>query len=379
MSPRSDDPRGVIGALLCVGFRGSAPGDPLYEADLATLAAARVGAVVLFDVELSAVRRLRDAGVPDAQARARSPRNVVNPAQVAALVADLRRRLGAELLVCVDQEGGRVARLRDEHGFLTGPAAVEFAALDSGTQAAAAHAQARQLSALGIDLNLAPCVDVAVNPDGPVIARLGRSFGADPQLVRACARVVLDMHRHCGVAACLKHFPGHGSAGEDSHLGLPDVSEVYDADRELAVYRTLLRDDPPPPMVMAGHLLNRALDPDRPSSLSRRTLTGLLRETLGFRGVISTDSLDMRAIADRFPLDETLVLAINAGADLLVYGFNPAEGDAPNPALALAEAIERAVRDGRIEGGMERIRASAARRRVIRNWRSAHELGVRAL
>lgn len=364
MTRLDDGDRDAIGALLCVGFRGAGPGDPAYESDVAALAAARVGAVILFDVDVARMRRLRDDGVPDADARSRAPRNVLDPAQLRGLVADLRRRLRPDLLVCIDQEGGRVSRLRDERGFVTGPAAAEFAALDAPARAAAADAQARQLAALGVNVNFAPCVDVAVNPDGPAIARMGRAFGDHPGPVCDAARIVLAAHRRRGVAACLKHFPGHGSAGADSHLGLPDVTDTYDAARELEVYRTLLRE--PPPLVMAGHLLNRAFDPLLPASLSRPTLTGLLRETLGFAGVIATDSLDMRAVSDRFPLDELLPLALNAGADLLLHGFNPAQDAAACPAAAMAESVGRAIRDRRIAGGAARIRDSAARLAVLR-------------
>ena len=336
--------REAIGAMLCVGFRGARAGEAALERDLAALAEARVGGVVLFDVDLATG----------------GDRNVESPGQVRELVAMLRARLGAGLVVAVDQEGGRVARLRSARGFWDDPGAREFAKLDGAGRRAAADRQAAQLAGLGITLNFAPCVDVAVDPAGPAIAALGRSYGGDARVVAACAREVMRAHRAHGVACCLKHFPGHGSAGVDSHEDVPDVSGTYDEARELGVFGALAGEAD---AVMVGHLRCDRFDVDLPASLSGEAIGGVLRGRLGFAGVVVTDSLDMGAIARRWPLEEACVLAINAGADLLVHGFNSpgSDEDAAHPVLAMVAGIERAVAAGRIDGGMGRFEASAGR------------------
>lgn len=355
-----ESPRTLIGRLVCVGIRGATPGESEYEADIDRCIEACAGGVVLFDVDVGEYRRRLASGADVAAARGAAPRNIRSPRQLVELTRELRRRLGARLIIGVDQEGGRVARLNAFRGFADSPAAVDFARLSAAEQSKIASDQAAMLSTCGINLNFAPCVDVAVNPDGPIIARPGRSFGHDPEMVVACATRVIEAHRAHGVATSIKHFPGHGSAGADSHFELPDITATYDESRELDVFRRLIC-DARPQAVMAGHLLHRGYDPDWPASLSRRTLTSLLRERLGFEGVIITDSLDMDAVARRVTLNEIVIRALNAGVDMVLYGYNPADAHAACPAVEIVEAIERGVHDNRIVGGLDRIRASATR------------------
>jgi len=342
--PQTDEQtRRLIGRLLMVGVRGSAPDEPALEADLAACEEAHCRGVILFD---------RDLPTGD-------ERNIRNPRQTITLTRELRRRLGGDdLLLAVDQEGGAAQRLAPERGFLGAPSAREFAQLPPDEQERAAREQARQLVPLGVNCNFAPCVDLALNPNSEIIAARGRAYSHDPTVVIACARRVLAAHRRAGVLACMKHFPGHGSAGADTHEALVDISLDARPDLELAPYRWLRREVP---MVMTGHLLDRYIDPDLPASLSPTHTGELLRRRIGFEGVIVTDSLDMRAVADRWSLEEACVMAINAGADLLLDGAN-APGEARDcPAPRMAKAIERALHDGSIIGGEERLRASADR------------------
>lgn len=343
------------GRLLCVGVRGSGAGDASFEADLEACARAGVGAVILFDVHVSAAAAFERGGMDPASARAAAVRNILSPRQLTELVAALRERLGAGLLLAIDQEGGRVARLAHARGFEADPSAAEFAALSEAPRRTAARRHAQQLARLGIDLNFAPCVDLAIHRGG-VIAQAGRSFGCDPQAVAACAREIVDAHRAEGVAACLKHFPGHGSAPGDTHLALADITATHD-DRELEPYRALLDAS----AVMVGHLLHRGVDADRPASLSRPWIHGVLRQRLGFTGVVATDSIDMRAVRDRWPPAEACVLAARAGADLIVHGFNAPDDapDAPHPAPAMAAALERAIESGELPA--ELVATSAKR------------------
>ncbi len=368
-----NDTASQIGRLLMVGVRGAAPDDPLLRADLAACREARCRAVILFDAHAPTLAPLLGAGVPRDEALSRSPRNILSPAQTRELTAHIREALGAGTIVAVDQEGGEVARLAPRRGFPCTLSAEAVGALPADARVTEHDALARTVAAAGFNLNFAPCVDVAVNPANPIIAGKRRAFSGDPALVAACAAESLGAHRRASVCACLKHFPGHGSSAADSHLGFTDITATWREDAELTPYRALFAQFAgagarahAAPFVMTGHLFHARLDPDHPASLSRAVTTGLLREALGFRAAVVTDSLDMRAIAQRYSPEEACVLAHNAGADLLLDANNmpPATGAAherPCPAPAMHEAIARALRDGRIPGGLDCIRESAAR------------------
>lgn len=346
-----------VGRLLCVGIRGAVAGDALLEQDLeACEEAGGVGGVILFDVDVPTLRRLQAENVDPREAVPRAPRNVLDPGQLRELVGYLRSRLGEELLVCVDQEGGRVARLSPNRGFTADPAASAFARLLPGQRRAAAMRQATQLRDLGFDLNFAPCVDLALEEASEIIAGSGRSFGREPEIVVSAAEAVLDAHAAVGLAACLKHFPGHGSSRGDTHQGMVDVTGTWQRDVELEPYRRLCSRDGV--AVMVAHVLHRHLDPDLPASLSPAVIEGLLRGELGFDGVVVTDSIDMRAVADRFGPAEAAVAAVEAGADLVIDGFN-LEARTEHPAPLLAAALADGVHTGRISP--ERIDASLSR------------------
>jgi beta-N-acetylhexosaminidase len=303
---------------------------------------ARCRAIVLFDVD-----------APSGGAR-----NIESPAQVRELIAHIRETLGAGTIIAIDQEGGSVQRLRTARGFVDSPSAADYARMSIEERADEAKALAGQLASLGIDLNFAPCVDVAINGDSPIIARRGRSFGDDPAAVARLAREVVEAHRAAGVTPCLKHFPGHGSAASDSHLGLPDITGVWDEERELAPFASMVSSSPPI-AVMTAHLLHRGVDAEFPASLSRAWTTAGLRERLGFDGVVVTDSLDMRAIADRWPSGEAAALALVAGADLALDANNMPGLARECPALKMAAAIRRAVDSGALSE--DALRRSAQR------------------
>lgn len=354
------------GALLCVGVRGARAGDPRLESDLDLCASVGVGSVVLFDVDVPRYRALVQEGTAAEEARVAAVRNVVSPAQLRALCAHLRDRLGEEVVILVDQEGGSVARLREERGFrATLPAPTAFAALPPADRRAAVAAQARELAETGFDGNLAPVIDLATHPEGPLAAR-GRTFAADPDVVVACAREVMEAHRAMGLASCLKHFPGLGSATLDTHHARLVLDETFDAELHLAPWRTLLADARPPEMVMASHAVWPAVDAERPVSLSHAALTGVLRGEMGYEGVIATDSLDM-AGAGSDSVDAA-VAALRAGADLLMDAVNlggPPDG-VEHPARRMAEAIVEAVEGGVVEGGWAEVEKRAGRIRALR-------------
>ncbi len=289
-----------LGQMILVGFDRTAVND--NPALVRLLAEDQPGGLLLFDRDM-----------------AKNRRNVVDPAQLRTLCADLQARSPQPLLLAVDQEGGRVCRLKECDGF---PATVSAAILgrndDLTASDRAAETMAVNLAVLGINWNLTPVVDLAVNPDNPVIARLGRAFGADPALVTRHAAAVITAHHRHGIACCLKHFPGHGSSSHDSHLGFVDVTEGWHKD-ELAPFRALIAAGLAD-AVMSAHIFHRHLDPALPATLSPAILTDLLRHELSFQGVIVSDDLQMRAISDRWSLAEAVGLAIEAGADMLIIG-----------------------------------------------------------
>ncbi|MCB9847647.1 MAG: glycoside hydrolase family 3 protein [Phycisphaeraceae bacterium] len=339
-----------IGGCLVLGVRGAGPDSPELRADLECCAEARIGGVVLFD------RDLATGG----------PRNIESPSQVRELTACLRESLGDGLLIMIDQEGGNVARLRKEQGFDPGVPAAEFARLPDDEQRRLAGEQAEQLTSLGINVNLAPVVDLSIAAGSAVIAGLGRSFGDGLDAVIRCARVWIEEHRKRGVASCLKHFPGHGSATGDTHRGLVDITATTQRDVELAPYRAL--SDEPGALVMTGHLLDRSIDPDLPASLSRAHTQGVLRDSMGFEGLVVTDSIDMGAITGRWSPGEAAAMAFTAGADLIMDGVNAPGQVRACPAVGLVAAIRGAIERAAIPDAEARFTASVRRLDALRRW-----------
>jgi beta-N-acetylhexosaminidase len=335
--------RDMLGQMLLVGFRGAelAADAPI----LRDIGEYNLGGVILFDRDV----QLQTQG-----------RNIRSPEQVRALTARLREGAAEPLLIAVDQEGGRVRRLREEAGFPFSPSAREMGQGEPVATRREGEKTGELLAGLGINLDFAPVVDVDVNPASPAIGALDRSFSADPERVAEHARAFAEGLRAKGVLPCLKHFPGHGSAMADSHLGLTDISQTW-SPGELVPYERLipLRVSP---FIMCGHLFLSQFDPDYPCTLSPAVLTGLLRDRLGFEGVIVSDDMQMRAIAEHYGLEEAVLRAVEAGVDILVFGNNlDYDPDIVPKAVGI---LERGVRSGRIS--RERIAASCARIRAAK-------------
>lgn len=306
-------PSDLIGQLFMVDFTGLEP-----SPDVDRLIRDGVGGIVLFD------------------------KNIAEPVQIGALTNALQR-IAADagqppLLISMDQEGGPVVRLRA--GATHFPSAMAFGAAGSeALVASAAGITARELRAVGVPMNFAPVLDVNTNPRNPVIGV--RSYGEDPDRVGRLGAAAIRAMQVSGVAATVKHFPGHGDTAVDSHVRLPTVKHDFRRlDRvELAPYRAAIAAGCA--AVMTAHIIFRALDPDRPATVSPAVL-GFLRERLGFGGVIVTDSMAMDAIRGYARPGEAAVQAVLAGADIvLACGAL----DAQREALA---AVREAVASGRI-------------------------------
>jgi len=327
-----------IAQMLLLGFRGTelTAGSSIYK-DVAELG---IGGVLLFDYDVPTRSR---------------PRNITSREQLSRLVSDLQCAAPVKLFVAIDQEGGRVNRLRGEYGFPPNISAKEMAANTELTRSQAEQTAAL-LAEMGINLNFAPCVDLDLNPQNPAIGIYGRSFSADPAIVSEHAAIWINAHRQQGIISCIKHFPGHGSSSGDTHDGWVDVSGLWQ-EAELIPYRRLAssRDASALLMVMTSHVFNSALDPHNPATLSPAMLTGILRGGLQFDGVIVSDDMDMDAIRANYSFGEALEKAINAGVDLLCLSNNGSHYD---PALAqkALTAIYSLVLEGKVSS--ERIEES---------------------
>jgi beta-N-acetylhexosaminidase len=320
----------LAGQLLSVGFEGTAAGAELR----ARVAGSEVGGVMLFRP------------------------NIEGPGQLAALVAELRGAAPGDrpLLVSIDQEGGLVQRLR-------APATVWPPMLSVGSAGDAARCEAvgralgEELAAVGVGWNFAPVLDVHTNPANPVIGN--RAFGTTPDAVARQALAFWRGLRAAGVVGCGKHYPGHGDTRTDSHHELPVVA--HDVERlravELAPFAAAAAAGVE--AFMTAHVLYPALDPDRPATLSRRIATEVLRGEIGFRGVLVSDDLGMKAVADRYRIEELAVGAIDAGCDHLLVREPAARQHAAFEAIVHA-AEARADFRARVEESAARVAALKA-------------------
>ncbi|GAA1847930.1 glycoside hydrolase family 3 N-terminal domain-containing protein [Asanoa iriomotensis] len=264
-------------------------------------------------------------------------RNVRDPRQVAELTAALRAER-TDVLVAIDEEAGDVTRFESRTGS-SRPGNLALGAVDDvALTEEVAHDLGRELAAAGVNLDYAPDADVNNNPDNPVIGV--RSFGADPALVARHTGAWVTGLQAAGVAACAKHFPGHGDTAVDSHHDLPRIPRDragLDA-LELLPFRAAIAAGVH--AVMTGHLLVPAIDPTLPATVSRSVLTGLLRDELGFEGAVITDAMEMRAVVDRFGFEDGVVAALAAGADAICVGGEHAdEGTASRLRTAIAGAV----------------------------------------
>ena len=337
--------------MLLVGFRGTTPATAAQILD--DIRERSLGGVVLFS-------RDQPTGDP--------VRNVVSPRQLADLTSALQAAAGESeaalpLLVAIDQEGSQVARLDPRHGF---PPTESAAALgqrdDPAYTRAASRRIAETLRRAGVNLNLAPVVDLDLNPANPIIGALDRSFGADPTLVTEHARGFARGHRQLGVLTALKHFPGHGSSSVDSHQGVADVTASW-SEVELVPYRRLIGEGLAD-SILTAHVFNAQLDPDHPATLSRATIDGLLRAELGYDGVVISDDMQMGAIRQEYGYRDAVRLALLAGVDVLTIA---------NQQVFEADIVERTVEivmglvddgeisEGRIDQSWQRIRSLKAR------------------
>ena len=288
----------MAGQMIVIGFDGDSVGDTSVKAMAEDLQAGRLGGVMYLKknvASLNAVAAMNEAF------RAASP--------------------GLPPFITLDQEGGAVERLTKDVRFAEIPNAATIAARDTPEEAEAVYADmAKGIAAQGFTVNFGPVADLNTNPNNTVIGKFGRAFGADPKTVIDYDRAFIEGHHQAGLATALKHFPGHGSSTADSHEGFVDITKTW-SEEELTPYRELIGEGVVD-MVMVGHLYHADYangDGQTPASLSARWIDGVLRQELGFDGVVISDDLEMGAILDHFTLEQTVVEGVKAGMDILLF------------------------------------------------------------
>lgn len=287
-----------IGQMLLIGFpKGEV--DPLV---LEEIKAGKVGSIILFEKNI--------------------PKSTSTYFALKKMIWTYQKAAPIPLMVAIDQEGGKVNRLKDKYGFTRSITAQEMGkATNFDSVRFYAEATASTLAGLGINVNFAPVVDVAVNPENTVIVKVGRSFSPNPDTVALFAEEFVRMHRRYGVTTVLKHFPGHGSSMADTHVGVADVTKTW-TPSELIPYKKMLGSGSVD-AIMSAHIVNFQLDPKGyPGTISSRMIDSLLRKEMHFDGVVFSDDMQMQAIAKQYGLEEAIKLAINAGIDVLCFSNN---------------------------------------------------------
>lgn len=336
ISQRRDSLDIKIGQMILIGF----PGTTLDEAVLREIQEGKVGSIIIFEKNIP-------------------PQNSF--AALKKIIWNYQKAAPIPLFVSIDQEGGKVNRLKDKYGFprsITAEAMGKSNSLDSVRFYA--DATAATLKGLGINVNFAPVVDLAANPANPVIVKHGRAFSNNADSVSMLAKEYIIQHRRYGVLTSLKHFPGHGSSQADTHLGIADVTQTW-TDRELQPYEKLIREGYAD-AVMTSHIVNRNLDKTGlPGTLSKEILDGILRQRLNFDGVVFSDDMQMHAITKHFGLEEAIRLAINAGVDIMTFSNNIAGSD-----QRTVDKVHQIIRAMVEKGEIKRARIDESFERIMK-------------
>jgi beta-N-acetylhexosaminidase len=296
--------RKKIAQLFLMGFRGSdmSEGSEVYQ----MIQEVGPGAVILFDQDMVHHKPVH---------------NISSPKQLQELCEALHKTSSLPLWIGIDQEGGLVNRLKPEYGF---PETKSHAYLGKQDNTELTYQKAKDIGSvlreMHISINFAPVVDIAKEEDSSIIAKRERSFGRSSDVVYRHAKAYLEGLGSEGIWGCCKHFPGHGSAKGDTHAGFVDVTETWEVD-ELLPYSSLIEDGLCS-MIMSAHVIHKDFDTQYPVTLSEHIMPKLLREKMGFDGLVFTDDMQMRAISDHYGIKEALKMGLNAGVDMFCFGNN---------------------------------------------------------
>lgn len=328
----------MIGQMIMVGlgdFNEPDESQPVFDA----LRSGKAGGVILFEKNIH-------------------PENSSEKLQQ--ILVDVQEQSLIPAFVSIDEEGGRVSRLKTKYGFPKTVTAQYLGQLNNlDSTRFYANQTAAALYKLGVNMNFAPSVDVNINPENPVIGSMGRSFSGDYKSVIAQAETVIDTHDLYGIITVLKHFPGHGSSENDTHLGLADVTTTWDFE-ELYPYKALI-DSGKARAIMTAHIVNATLDKQKlPSTLSEQVINGILRTFLGYEGVVVSDDMQMQAISAEYGLEEAIKRSILAGVDILLFANN-----VPDHGLVTAHQIHKIIRNLVENGDISKLRIKQSYDRII--------------
>jgi len=326
-----DELKKEIGQMLMIGFRGIEASE---NSDIQkVIKDVKVGGVVLFDFDVPSNNY---------------PRNIISPEQTKKLISDIQEYSEIPLFTAIDAEGGNINRLKSQYGFLPILSPEKMGA-DKTLQTTEKQSieLAQELSSLGFNMNLAPVVDVNLNKKNPIIGALGRSFSSDSEEVVKNAEVFIQNHLNDNVIPVEKHFPGQGSATQDSHLGVVDITNVYKQE-ELIPYQEL-NNEGLLDAVMVGHVINKNIDKNYPASMSSAFIGGILRKQIGFTGVVISDDMQMDAITKNYDFADAIIRFINAGGDVVSILNNSPSGYDGQLAYKVRDIIFNAVKDKKID------------------------------
>lgn len=326
-----------IGQMIMVGIqdrRAIPDNDPILE----EVKTGKIGGIVLFEKNIA-------------------PEN--SRESLKKLIGILQSTASIPLLISIDEEGGKVHRLKEKYGFVAMPSASYLGKLNNEDSTLYYNRRlAAELAELGINFNYAPSLDLAINTKNEVIVKKERSFSDKPEIVAKHALLCIQAHHENKVKTILKHFPGHGSSTADSHLGIVDVTDTWKF-RELFPYEKMIEYNTCD-AIMSAHIINKNWDSTLlPATLSEKTINGILRGLLGFKGVVFSDDMQMFAISKNYGFERSIELAINAGVDILMFGNNVSPKDKPVTATELHSLIKKLVVEGKVS--TQRINEAYAR------------------
>lgn len=310
-----------IGQMILIGF----PGTKVDEKVLEEIRQGKVGSIIIFEKNIPAKNSY---------------------AELKKITWTYQHASSIPLFIAIDQEGGKVNRLKEKYGFPKSISATQLGKFTLDSVQFYAETTAATLAGLGINVNFAPVVDLRSNPTNPIIAKPERAYSAQADSVTLFAREVIRAHRNLGIISVLKHFPGHGSSKDDTHLGIADVTKTWN-ESEVRPYRTLI-DSGEVDAVMTAHIVNKKLDEaGNPGTLSKKIIDELLRKQLHFNGVVFSDDMQMHAITKHYGLEEAIKLSINAGVDILTFSNN-IQGSQERTVDKVHQIIRKFVEDGTI-------------------------------
>lgn len=336
--------RKQIAQMIIIGFNGTeiTQDNPIYD----DIKNENISGVILFSKDALKIKN-NEKDIT---------KNIKSPKQLKKLIKQIKKISPQKLFICIDQEGGRISRLPSSMGFKANTLSHKQLGEKDNLKLTYKQAKkiAKNLKKFGINVNFAPCVDLAINKESDIIYKTERSFSEDPVTVVKHSQEYIKAHNKYNILTAAKHFPGHGSALGDSHNGFTDVSLTWNK-TELEPYIALNKEGLLN-AVMIAHVYNENLDQNYPATLSEKIITGILKNEIGFEGLIVTDDIQMKAISDNYTLEDSIIAAINAGNDILLFAnnikndkniakeFNDIVFDAVKSGKILPETIEQAYK-----------------------------------